>query len=213
MRNKHINLDLLPTEKPIIGLLRHAERPAIPAGEWGTDLGLTSEGELSCQLLANKLKPHLTEVYSSPLKRCTQTAAILASLAKHSAVTTSQLLGDPGVFISNPALTENYFLQYSADSIAKHLLDENINPPGFCCSTPEAVLQLIDFMLNAATRPGITLFVTHDSILSIVLGYLFEDISLDTLWPDYLEGLFLWRSDELLHFTYRGIYKQSLLPL
>jgi broad specificity phosphatase PhoE len=211
--NKFIDLDLLPPCKPIVGLLRHAERVAIPIGEWGNELGLTSTGEHSCKLFANDLNHRLTQVYSSPLERCTQTAAILAKSAKHSVVTTSQLLGAPGIFICDEGLVENYFLQYSVADIVKHLLSEDRNPPGFCHSTPTTVFKLINFMLSTAGSSGITLFITHDSILSVVLGYFFKEISLDMLWPDYLEGLYMWQSDQRLHLAYRDTRKQLPFPL
>lgn len=204
------NLKILPNNIAVAGLLRHAERQPFLPGDFGNEVTLTEKGIVSCQSLANKLNTQLIQLYTSPVKRCLQTAELLSSTAKFSCFKTSNLLGDPGIFIIDRHQAHDYCTQHDPVTMVRHLLSQQRNPAGFCYSTEASVFELIQYLLNAATEPGLTLFITHDSILSVVLGIIFEQIELDELWPDYLECLFLWRQQNFIHLIYRGQYKQLL---
>lgn len=203
------SLALLPIDKPIVGLIRHAEREPFAPNDFGTAVNLTPQGQISCLSLAKELSKRLNKIYSSPVKRCIQTASLLAESAVNPHITTHHYLGDPGIFIQEPAITQAYFQQHSILDIVKHLLNPAANKPGFCDSTSAAVQRLIRFMLAKAVEPGIYLFITHDAILSTVLGYLYRETDIETLWPDYLEGLFIWQS---LTSVY-GLYRDVCMPL
>ena len=204
------NISLLPNNKAIAGLIRHAERSIIPKGELGNELRLTQYGKKSTQLLTNLLSNYLIKIYSSPVKRCMQTAKILLTGARYKQVGSSNLLGDPGIFITDPASTDSYFLHNSPSAIVCKLLNQEANPPGFCHSTDAAVKQLLYYLINNSVEIGITLFVTHDSILSVVLGWLFQEKTIASLWPDFLESLFIWHEPPYLCLLYRDWYKQIL---
>lgn len=204
------SISLLPKNKAIAGLIRHAERSIIPKGELGNELRLTPYGKKSTQLLTNLLSNHLIKVFTSPVQRCVQTAKILLTGAQCKLVSSSNLLGDPGIFITDAASTDNYFLCYSPLEIVCQLLNQEANPPGFCRSTNAAVEQLLHFLINNSAEAGITLFVTHDSILSVVLGSLFQEKTIESIWPDFLESLFIWYEPPYLCLLYRNWYKQIL---
>lgn len=204
------SFSILPVGASIAGLIRHAERETIVVGEFGNEVALTKRGEITSQLLVGVLKDRLVEIYSSPVKRCAQTAKILEMANELMKVNFSNLLGDPGIFVQNCAKAHTYFLQNQPLHIAQHLLSEEANPDGFCISTKETVNQLVAFLLSKATKKGISLFITHDSILSVVVGVFFGEIALEKLWPDYLEAIFFWQDQDNLHVIYREHYKKLL---
>jgi len=202
------SLNVLPKQTKIVGLIRHAERYDIPADDFGNDVALMSVGIASSQLLADKLCERLVKLSSSPIKRCLQTAEILLTKAKCSAIQKNKLLGDPGIFITDRHQAHTYFMeQKSIPDLVMHLLSEQPNPSGFCVSTIKTTLKLIHILLTEITKAGISINITHDSILSVVIGVIFNELSIEKLWPDYLEGIFFWQQDDFLHCLYRGKHK------
>lgn len=217
--DKNINLLLfqslkqLPDNVPVVGLIRHAEREPFINGDFNNDVNLTSEGETTCKLLAQRLRNCLIKIYSSPVKRCLQTAYLLAEPSNLQIIPHSYL-GNPGIFIADTHIAQSYFLQSSVLDIVKNLLSDGVNMPGFSHSTQGEVTNLIQFMLANATQSGLSLFITHDSILSVVLGYVFNETAIETLWPNYLECLFIWRSKKTFQGAYRTLCKPlTFLPL
>lgn len=192
----------LPKDKPIAVLMRHAEREEIPANEFGNDVVLTESGREACVALAKKIPYAIRNLYSSPVKRCLQTAELFLPFSKAVVVVQSSLLGDPGIFIKNFEQVHQHFMRHTPAYIVRQLLNDQANPPGFCDSTELTVYQLINFLLTSSTQQGFSLFVTHDSILMVVLGILFTDIELNMLWPDYLNMLFVWREGNNLCLSY-----------
>ena len=72
----------------------------------------------------------------------------------------------------------------------------------------------VALLLNAATdamRTGseLHLLVTHDAILAVLVAHLYGVQVDEITWPDYLDGLVLWRDGELLRFSWRGLQKGS----
>lgn len=189
-------------------LLRHAEREPIAPGTFGNDVNLTTYGKESCLKISSLLKNNHVALESSPVKRCVETAALLSNKTELSTIKTNKLLGDPGIFVLNQSLVQDYFIQYSPLQIVENLLSSFSNPPGFCLSTSEAIRNLMDYMLVNNTK--LKIFVTHDIILAIVLGYFFPQIPLKELWPDYLEGLIFWKNKNHLMMSYRN-FRRSIL--
>lgn len=190
-------------------LLRHAEKAQIEADRFGNEVPLSIQGREQCVLLRERLAAYETVVESSPVRRCEETARLLTSQGERNAILSAPLLGDPGFFIENTSLTERYFLTHTPFDIVGYLLDPSrLNPRGFCASTPVAVEYFIETLVAKLTSK-IHLFVTHDIILSLVLGYLFPDLSLETAWPNYLEGLLFWKERDRLFFRYRDMEKET----
>jgi len=59
---------------------------------------------------------------------------------------------------------------------------------------------------SLAERPGINVFVTHDSILAPTLAHMLKRTMSATEWPGYLEGACFWRSGEGTHTRYRKFH-------
>ena len=197
------SLERLPSNVPVAGLIRHAEREPFVRGEFGHEVNLTANGRISCQQLGKRLDKQLVGLYTSPVKRCYQTAQWLGFLP----IQTSEVLGDPGIFITDPHRAHFYCRQQEPFVIVQQLLANQKNPPGFCHSTSKAVFNLIQFLLVRLVSPGLSLFITHDSILSVVLGTFFDTFSLEWLWPTYLDGVFFWMDKGQLAAVYKGNHK------
>lgn len=205
------NLNTLPAKLAIAGLVRHAERDAIPLGEFGNHVALNERGAASCHALTQRLSGDLIYLYSSPVMRCLQTAALLQSAAKFPSVIKSQLLGDPGVFITDVAIAHSFCQKQGPVQVAERLLSaRQANPAGFCHSTLASAQALVKFMLKAAAGVGLSLFITHDSILSVVAGVFFPELTIQALWPQYLETLFFWLEHGHLHVRYRDQHRRVL---
>jgi hypothetical protein len=199
-----MNIHALIESSSICLLMRHAEREAILSGTYGNEVNLTQAGIKSCIDWAQQFGNLTRKIYTSPVRRCLQTANVIAENASIKKIHYSLLLGDPGVFVVDRALAQNYFLASSVYSIVQQLLMPGQNPQGFCPTTQDGVKQLLNFMLSETTEVGLNIFITHDSILAVVLGYFFPDIPLEKLWPNYLEGAFFYsRDNNSLEIIYR----------
>lgn len=196
----------ISTGIPLAGvLLRHAEKEIV-SSQFGNEANITERGQKDCRRLKKALDNKKIMIYSSPLKRCIQTAELLSPVSK--TISTNELLGNPGFLITDTIQAEPYFLKNTPLQIAMHLLNNSPNPPGFCHSTPTAIRVFMNHILEEIyrepTQPEISLFITHDIMLSVILGYFFPLSTLEYLWPDYLEGLFFCKDNDKLHLYYRG---------
>jgi hypothetical protein len=133
---------------------------------------------------------------------------VLLQRAQEKTVVTSSLLGDPGAFIVDSTQTHDFWRRRKPIEVVQHLLSDAENPSGFCINTASRAEQFIRFLVQHAKMPGLSLFITHDSILSVVLGILFRDRSVEEMWPSYLEGLFLWQEPGFLHVMYRHCHQK-----
>lgn len=199
----------LPADKSAAILMRHAEREAFAKNDLGNNVNITSNGKKATENLAKQWNKKIENIYTSPVKRCIQTANIFLPYTSKAAVVKSNLLGDPGIFINDCNQVNDYFMQYSPIEIAKQLISELPNPQGFCLSTNDTVYQLINFLLSKIQLNQTTLFITHDIILAVVLGIIFPEINIEELWPDYLEGLIIYKNNQHISFIYRQ-YKTKI---
>ena len=70
--------------------------------------------------------------------------------------------------------------------------------------------MLLDMAAGDLGRNGLlNIHVTHDAILAVLVGRLFELGVDDFAWPDYLDGLLLWKQDGLLGFSWPGLDEGS----
>ena len=56
------------------------------------------------------------------------------------------------------------------------------------------------------------IYVTHDAILAALVGWLFRLPVYREGWPDFLDGVLLWRMAGKLHCAWRGLH-QAAHPL
>ena len=209
------HLSRLPRQTDVALIVRHAEREDIPPGTFGNDVPLTPRGVSAAQELGaalTSLRPRMSAT-SSPVPRCESTArAILRGADRPDEVALDWRLGDPGPFVVDAAACGALFLEIGILEIAKHQLTR-IEPPTGMRTTREGVDMLLGLTVShLRSRGRLNVYMTHDGILAVLVAFLYRMPVDEIEWPDYLDGLLLWRQSELLHFAWRGL-KQGSHPL
>ena len=196
----------VPVGADVSLIVRHAEREAIPEGEFGQDVPLTPSGIESAEQLGAVLAGWRGEtVRCSPLPRCVQTAAAVARGAGWNVrVVGNSLLGEPGPFVTGDEAGQ-YFLKHGILEIVRQQLHEPTPPPGMRL-TAEGIKLLLNLTARGLGNDGrMRVFVTHDAILAVFMARLFGLRQDEVAWPQYLDGLILWRSDGGLKCSWRGL--------
>ena len=205
-------LAAIPPKADAALVIRHAEREEIPAETFGVDVPLTRYGAASAERLGAtlaSLRP-VFEVTTSPVPRCVQTAeAILRGGGQEGTAAPDWRLGDPGPFVIDTERSGPFFLNTDISEIANRQLTNAEPPPGMR-ETHEGVRLLLDLAArDLGNRGHLNVYVTHDAILAVLVAYLFGLPTEETGWPNYLEGLLLWRGSEHLNFAWRGLEQAS----
>lgn len=173
-------------------IMRHAERPPIAVGEIGHDLSLTEAGVQATQYFASTLKQKPISICSSPILRCMQTAQLIADVQgyAHDHIETSPLLGDPGFFIADAELAWQSWLNKGSEAVNTHLLSGSDTWPGFhpFDAAVADMLEHIHASLSARST-GLTLWVTHDTILATLASRLLPKPLTLAEWPNFLGAL------------------------
>ena len=208
------SLSAAPAEADAALVLRHAERDEIPPGTFGVDISLTDNGVFCARRLGEMLSDNRRlSVTSSPVPRCVQTAgAILQGAGRNIDIVLDRRLGDPGPFVVDPEVAGPLFLKSDVLDIVRRQLSDSEPTPGMR-PTSDGVRMLLDLVATGLeSRELLNAYVTHDSILIVLVARLFG-MSIDEVGcPNYLDGLLLWRSCGRLQAAWRGIHK-SLDPL
>jgi superfamily II DNA or RNA helicase len=126
-------LEVAPTDRPVMVLLRHAARHPIPSGEVGDEVFLTEEGVRIATALGAVVGERLVGLYSSPVRRCLETADALARGADVLLKCTPDLyLGAPGVFVKDPeAAWEHVWKRMPYEEILNALVEGRDDLVGF----------------------------------------------------------------------------------
>ena len=185
-------------------LIRHAERPVIPVDQVGNDVALTENGIASSFSFGERFVGDVTEIKSSPVGRCKQTARQIADASgfDHDNILECRLLGDPGFLISDPDLAWKQWQQYGAECVNQHLLHDDIAWPGFK-DFKVAIEIMRQAMHVALTAPhaGVSIWVTHDTILAIFASRVLKQRLSMEQWPGFL-GYLLVSLDESQQLLY-----------
>lgn len=197
-------LHLLNGKPALAVLLRHAEREPLPAGSPGDDVPLTPRGALQAQQLGLRLSARLVGVESSPIGRCIETARSIAACADPSIeVSEIRLLGDPGAFVLDGKLAWQNWVELGHEAVMRHLADEDDPLPGM--APPRAAARrLLEHMLGRArVRPGVWVFVTHDSLISGMAARLMGVVPSPDTFPGFLEAACFWEEGGHAYGAYR----------
>ena len=77
-------------------------------------------------------------------------------------------------------------------------------------STPEGVQLVLDSVADAlCAQGGISVFVTHDAVLAVLVGTLYGRHVDGLRWPDYLDALVLWADSDRMQFLWHGLDEGS----
>ena len=205
---------LLPREVDVALILRHAQREDIPPGSFGEDIHLTEQGVRAAERFGKLLPARMPgKLASSPISRCVETAlAICRGAGWSTSVTTDWRLGVHGTFVSEPEVSGELFLEVGVAELVRRQLHDPQPPPGMR-DIAEGARTLLDFASEGLEDRGrINVYVTHDAILAALVGWLFRLPVYEEGWPDFLDGLLLWRSGSLLHCAWSRLH-QATYPL
>lgn len=169
-------------------LLRHAERPSIPANEIGNDVSLTKQGIHQTKQFAEALEQPIISISSSPILRCMQTAELIAECCNHDKpIKKSTLLGDPGFFIQDPDLAWTHWKNKGHEAVNQYLLNGEEQWLGFHLfddAINRMNTEIIDQLRR--TNSGLHLWITHDTILAAYSSRVLPQPLTFNKWPDFL---------------------------
>lgn len=170
-------LENVPQGQAVNLVVRHSVRyPILSLAEVDT-APLTPEGiRVAEEFGAVLAKDYQLDVLeSSEIGRCVETAAAIGRGARWQ-----------GEVRPEPRFSYSYTDDYW-HTRREHLFEDDL---------PAEVLDLLDYLTLYPTRKNtLNIFVTHDSVLGVLAGYLFKDFVDGDSWPDFLEGLAVWREN------------------
>lgn len=202
---------VVPRECDAALVMRHAQREDIPLGSFGRDISLTEQGVRSAERLGELLSTRRPgRVASSPIRRCLATAqAISRGAGWTTGVVTDWRLGEHGPFISEPEIAGRFFMDMGSAEVVRHQLHDDPPPPGLR-ETAEGVGLLLDFISEGLDRGGrVSVYITHDAILAALVGWLFKLPVYERGWPNFLDGMIIWRSEDRTHCMWRELQQAS----
>lgn len=220
-------IDLLPnTCVPVTLLTRHSIREIVAGqGLAGYDLQLTNQGKDLAQewgsYLTLNTDRHIQQCISSPIKRCVDTADLMIQGAGDSVeiqklsdiqIIEQGLLVEPGSFVMDIDQAGPYFRQQGALGFINSFVNHNL--PGMKHPT-RGVMDILKLLyLHQPATDGLSLAVSHDTILSAILTVIAGKTHVTQEdWPEMMEGVFLWFEGNdfyasTLHWIWRGQHHQ-----
>ena len=193
-----------PVSAAVAVLLRHSVRRHLPPGEAGYSLPITEVGAALGRGLGAVVGDRLHTLHTSPLTRCVQTAdALRIGAGLDVPIVEDRLLGDPGIFVVDGKQARSHWEELGHEGVMAHLVSQDFPLPGMADPDSAARFLVQHMLATAEGRPGLHVFVTHDSLVTATAARLFGESLGPDAWPWYLEGAFFWREDSHLTITYR----------
>jgi len=180
-----------PANSKVAMIIRHADRDKIPDGSFGNEILLNKKGIDNSILLGGSLKEHkINRIFTSPVPRCVQTATFLKEgYRQNITFHHTKALGDPGLHIADDKLAGEFFLKYSFDEMYKRfMLGEAI--PGVP-SAQDFEKSMTEFIKQNTNENGLTIFITHDSLIAFYHYCLNKVVYTKDNWVKYLSGIIL----------------------
>ena len=200
----------MPPDAPVAVLLRHSVRDHLPPGDAGYAIPITPVGAALGRELGALVGSRLRTLHTSPLPRCVQTAeAIRAGAVVDIPVAGDHLLGAPGVYVIDDARAATIWKEQGHQGVMAHLVSQDRPLPGMADPAPAARFLVRHMLAIAGNRPGLHLFVTHDSVVTATAARLLGKPLGRDAWPWYLEGAFFRRRGGHVVTAYRDRCSQS----
>ena len=186
-------------------LVRHAERPDIPANSVGNEVLLTEKGKEETRIFAQNISVPVISIHTSPIERCKQTAEIIAEVVgfpKHE-IELNRDLGDPGYIIRDGQEAWKHWQSKGSEVVNEYLLCGDSCWSGFNDLNEATKIFLESIRLCLAnSKKGVHIWVTHDTVLaSFASRALDSNLSLSQ-WPDFLGYLAIELFGHELQFAY-----------
>ena len=121
-----------------------------------------------------------------------------------------RLLGDPGPFVVEPELAGRLFLDIAIEEIVRRQLAEDEPPGGHAINIIRRKNGPARELAAALKGPdSASVFVTHDAVLAVLVGHLYNLPVQGFPWPGYLDALVAWPDSNRLRFLWRGLDEGS----
>src|SRR5690606_37028534 len=192
-------------QAPPLVLFRHSIRGPIPLQRDARDVPLLPAGEALARHFGALWRQRVGRVISSPLRRCTQTARhFLAAAELDRPVECTRILGAPGAFVRDEDGGWQDYVRFRKHELVRQA---RANPSGMAGyhTLEQGSLRLLAFVESlgspesrASSTPSSTtvLGFSHDLLMSLLLSWAFDRSWADGDWPDFHEGLVVWRERE-----------------
>lgn len=170
-------------------IIRHADRELIPEGEFGNNILINEKGVKRSIQLGKILKEFkINKIYSSPIERCVQTGEFIAEgYGTELKIISTKSLGDPGLHVCDDKKAGDFYLKYGFDEMYKRFKN-NEKIPGV--PKPDILEKsMTKFIKNNTLENGITIFITHDSVIAFYDYALNKNIYTKEKWVNYLSGI------------------------
>jgi broad specificity phosphatase PhoE len=180
-----------PVNAKLALIIRHGDRAEIPDGTFGNEILLNNTGITNAKLFGKRLQERkINGIYSSPIQRCIQTSEyIIEGLEKHVNINVTKALGDPGLHTDDEKLAGEFYLKYKFDEMYRRFM---INEPIPGVPSPQDFeRKMTDFITQNTKEEGITIFVTHDSLIAFYHYCLNKKVYTQDNWVNYLSGIVL----------------------
>lgn len=172
-------------------VIRHSDRELIPEGEIGNEILINEKGvknSVDFGKLLNQYK--INKIFTSPIGRCVQTSEFITNgYGKDIEIIKSNALGDPGLHVSDEKKAGDFYLKFGFDEMYKRYKNHQ-KIPGV--PMPKELNKLMtNFIKTNTNQNGITIFVTHDSVIAFYDFALNNKIYTKNNWINYLSGMIL----------------------
>lgn len=170
-------------------LMRHGDREQIPSGEFGNEIMLNEKGKQRSIEFGEGLKEFpVVKIYTSPIPRCVQTAQLISQgFGKDLEIIQSKCLGDPGLHTLDEKIAGEFYLEHGFHEMLRRFVN-NEDIPGVP-DIKQLKDTMTDFLTSSTNDDGLTVFVTHDSLIAMFQHCVDGTIYTVDNWVDYLEGM------------------------
>lgn len=175
-------------------LVRHAERPDIPANTVGNEVLLTDKGKEDTRNFARSISDPVVSIQSSPICRCLETAEIIADVVgiERDDIVSNRDLGDPGFIINDAGSAWTHWQEKGHERVNQHLLSGGEQWEGF--KELDHAVKAFDNSIRkqlSEQNEGVHIWITHDTILATYVSRIMPTRLKMTQWPRYLDFLSL----------------------
>jgi len=176
-------------DSKLVLLIRHGDREQIPQGEFGNEVMLNDKGKQNSLAFGKSLRDFpVKRIFTSSIPRCIQTAELISQGYENCLeIISTKCLGAPGLHIADEKIAGEFYLAHGFHEILRRFI-RNESVPG----VPEAkhfTKIMTEFLNKSTTENGISIFITHDSLIALYHFCLNGTVYTTDNWVDYLEGL------------------------
>ena len=178
-------------ESKLAMMIRHGDREKIPAGEFGNDVLLNTKGEENAFVLGKSLQGFcVNKIFTSPIQRCVQTAEFMAKgYGKEVEIIQTTALGAPGLHVTDEVVAGEYYLEHGFFKILDEFIKGETSPG--IRNSDQYYTVMTDFIKSHTSNNGLTIFVTHDSMVALYHYCHDQTIYTQENWVKYLDGLII----------------------